>query len=174
MNISDDNLTELICQHLDRSTQDLDAEVVARLDALRMQAMERTATDTDSVDEALLVDAVLTGLEEQPLPGSVSSRLDAMRAQAVDRYTAPEAKPTKPQIQTWLQTWFGEKLALSASMVATACVLVTVVSLVYVREGSEGNLTLNDELTLVASAEDLELYENLDFYLWLDENGFAN
>ena len=59
-------------------------------------------------------------------------------------------------------------------MVATACVLVTVVSLVYVNGNSSGNLSLDDELVLVASADDLELYENLDFYLWLDENGFAN
>jgi hypothetical protein len=174
MNISHDKLTALVCQYLDRSTQDLDAEIVARLDAVRMQALQRTAADADAVDEALLVDALLTGLEEQPLPDSVANRLDAMRAQAVDKYTAPAARPAQAQIQTWLQTWFGEKFALSASMVATACVLVTVVSLVYVREGSEGNLTLNDELTLIASAEDLELYENLDFYLWLDENGFAN
>lgn len=174
MSITDDKLTELIRQRLDRSALELDGEIVARLDAIRTQAMQRPVADTDSVDEELLVDTVLTGLEEQPVPDFVSSRLDAMRAQAVDKYTAPMAKPAKPQLQTWLQNWLGEKFALSASMVATACVLVTVVSLVYVREGSEGNLTLDDELTLIASAEDLELYENLDFYLWLDENGFAN
>jgi hypothetical protein len=29
-------------------------------------------------------------------------------------------------------------------------------------------------LKLVASADELELYENLDFYLWLEENGIPD
>ena len=76
--------------------------------------------------------------------------------------------------QSLVSRFFAGGFPVTASMVATACVLVTVVSLVYVNGNSSGNLSLDDELVLVASADDLELYENLDFYLWLDENGFAN
>jgi hypothetical protein len=52
--------------------------------------------------------------------------------------------------------------------------MVTVVSLFYVSSRPAGILSLEEEISLIASAEDIELYENLDFYLWLDENGIPD
>jgi hypothetical protein len=55
-------------------------------------------------------------------------------------------------------------------MLATACVVVTAISIFYVDSRPAGTVTLNEEIGLVATAEDIELYDNLEFYLWLAEN----
>jgi len=55
-------------------------------------------------------------------------------------------------------------------MLATTCVMVTAISIFYVNSRPAGTLTLEEEISLVATAEDIELYENLEFYLWLAEN----
>jgi hypothetical protein len=50
--------------------------------------------------------------------------------------------------------------------------MVTAISIFYVNSRPTGTLTLEEEIDLVAAAEDIELYENLEFYLWLAENEF--
>jgi hypothetical protein len=48
--------------------------------------------------------------------------------------------------------------------------VVTAISIFYVDSRPAGTVTLNEEIGLVATAEDIELYDNLEFYLWLAEN----
>ncbi len=77
------------------------------------------------------------------------------------------------RIQQLFQSVFETNRAMT-SMAATACVMVTVVSFFYVSSRPTGILSLEEEIGLIASADDIELYENLDFYLWLEENGMPN
>lgn len=173
MNNSEDKFIQQVCQYLDRSLLELDDSTVTRLDGARAEALLRNVTGDSAVEEELLMDSVLTNLEDQEPPAHIASRLDAIRAQALSRQFATEKQPHR-NLWERLQELFGGGFSLSASMLATACVLVTVVSLFYVGSSPDRNLNLDEELTLIASAQDLELYENLDFYLWLEENGFAN
>ena len=173
MNKNDETLIQQICQHLDRSVLQLDDSTSSRLDKARETALQRTPIDEPALEEAMFVDSVLTSLEDQEQAPYISSRLDAIRAQALSRQACLEGKTDSTRVSNLLGL-FGGIFSLPASMLATACVLVTVVSLFYVGSNSNRNLSVDEELTLIASAEDLELYENLDFYLWLEENGFAN
>jgi len=66
------------------------------------------------------------------------------------------------------------QMALPAKMLATACLTVTIVSLFYTASRPAGTLPLEEEIALIASADDYELVENLDFYLWLADNGIPN
>lgn len=174
MSNAEQQLVQSICQQLDHSLVDVERNMGSRLDAVRKAALLRSTSDEESMDEALFTDSVLSALEDQLQPGFIETRLDAMRAQAVGRLGTTAKASRLGKWQSWIAQFFGGAVPLTASMFATACVLLTVVSLVYVNGSSNRSLSLDDELVLVASAEDLELYENLDFYLWLDENGFAN
>ena len=67
-----------------------------------------------------------------------------------------------------------DRFSIPVRVFATTCVIVTVVSLLTVFPDSATPLSLDEEISLIASADDLELYENLDFYMWLAENGLPN
>jgi hypothetical protein len=55
-------------------------------------------------------------------------------------------------------------------MAATACVIITVAVLFYNAPAPTDSPPLDPNIGLIASADELELYENLDFYVWLAEN----
>ena len=66
------------------------------------------------------------------------------------------------------------RLSVPVSAFATACVLVTVATLFFqFPEQPTGELAEADIL-LFASSDEIELYDNLEFYLWLAENGLPN
>ncbi len=173
MSRSEEQFIQSVCEVLERSLADVEQQMGSRLDAARMAALQRSSAADPSADETMLADSLLNSLEDQPQPDFVNKRLDAMRARAIGQLDAAPASTSRNSWQAWLDRVFTGAFPLPASMLATACVLLTVVSLVYVNDGSRSNMSLDDELVLVASADDLELYENLDFYLWLDENGFT-
>ncbi len=174
MNKSEQQFVQAIREHLDRSLEEVELTMSSRLDAVREAALLRESSEDNSLDENLFTDSLLSALEDQQAPAFVEKRLDAMRAQAIGRLNSTSTEPHRNLWLSRIGQFIGGDFPLSASMIATACVLLTVVSLVYVNSDSSGTLSLDDELVLVASADDLELYENLDFYLWLDENGFTN
>ncbi len=169
-------LVAKICEQLDRSVDQLDQTVLSKLDAARAHALSAKpeAANLESLADELLIDSVLSTLEEQAeLPPSIEQRLNRMRNEALSRLSdKPTAQSPLSGVTDWLQEFFGDNLSLSASMIATACLVVTVATLFYSPADQIEDFSLDDELVLVASADDLELYENLDFYLWLEENGF--
>ena len=75
---------------------------------------------------------------------------------------------------TLIKEQFNNSFSLPVGMIATACLTVTVVTLFYTSSNPGSEFSVDDELLLIASADELELYENLDFYLWLEETGFEN
>jgi len=60
---------------------------------------------------------------------------------------------------------------LPAGGLVTACLLVTVVVLQW--PDSARISPVDSDILLFASADEIELYENLEFYLWLAENGMS-
>ena len=181
-NLQEDILVQAICSHLDASITQLDPAIETRLDSMREAALasqSRVAESNPAATEAALVQNVRSRLQEIPaLDPAIKSRLDAARRQAVSRLQQRQSSPLQTllaQAQYQLTSLLSMTQTMRpANMVATACVMVTVVSLFYVSSRPTGTLPLEDELVLIASADDIELYENLDFYLWLAENGLPN
>ena len=178
MNNSDeDKFIADIRERLDRSIEDLEPTLISKLDSIREGALKLQSKSASSEqDEELLIDSILTRLDDQPaLPDDVSRRLDQMRTEAVRRAnTTPAQESLFGFAQNWLRDLVGNAFSIPVGMIATACLTITVVTLFYTSSDPLNEFTVDEELLLVASAEDLELYENLDFYLWLEETGFEN
>ena len=60
-------------------------------------------------------------------------------------------------------------MARPALAVASLCVLVIAITLSMSPEEESGNLDFFESMDIITSRDDLEMYENLEFYLWLDE-----
>lgn len=171
--MSEEQFLQAIREHLDRSIEPLPLETTARLDSARLSAVQaRVASQPDAVANKLR-----DGLDELgELPTGINGRLDLARQQAMARYRPRNAFSLRLQrsVDALWSSLAGLNLQKTAGMVATACVVVTTASILLWNTPADTPLSLEDELALVASAEDFELYENLDFYLWLAENGMPN
>jgi hypothetical protein len=110
------------------------------------------------------------------LSPNIEARLDQIRQSAVAKFEQLQEKTTgtsRFSLSAWIKTQSHSfNLSASAGMLTTACVMVTAISIFYVNSRPTGTLTLKEEIGLVATAEDIELYENLEFNLWLAENEF--
>ena len=163
---------EDIRNKLNQQLLPLDSELNERLTQLRGQALQRLHSETASEDESLLIDGVVNRLDDlaEPTP-EIQQRLNRMRRQAIAQGTGDtQAAGFWEQFREL----FSAQNRLGLSMVATACLTVTVASVFYVNNNPNEAFGTDPELTLVASADELELYENLDFYLWLEENGIPD
>lgn len=167
---ADDKLVQNIRAALDRQADSLDANIQTRLDAVR----RRTIQHAEGLQEE---DPLLAAVRQQldasarSLDPTIQQKLQHLRRQALSQTTAPLSVRLFNRLHDTLTDY---RLALPAGAFATACVLITAVSIFY--RGPDGiePLEFSEELTLLASADDLELYENLDFYLWLADNGIPN
>lgn len=167
MNALDEaTFVEEVCKRLDRSIAHLPPSTLLRLDASRQTAVMQRA---QLGDEGLAA-AVSRELDERgAVPPEIEARLNQIRQSAVAKYEKQQAQ--QPSIATWIKAQFDAfNFAAPAGMLATACLLVTAISLFYVNARPTGTLSLEEEIGLVATAEDIELYENLEFYMWLAEN----
>ncbi|MDD9959332.1 MAG: hypothetical protein OXU66_10355 [Gammaproteobacteria bacterium] len=172
--LDDDQFLKEIHMRLERSISDLDTSLSSRLDQIRQQALV-TPQQNISIDDEPLVGGVVNTLEDnEKLSPVLEQRLDQIRNNALTRMRSESSRHSQ-SIFGRLKNTFADRLRIGfpvpASMFASACVMATVVSLFYVSSRPAGTLSLEEELLLIASAEDIELYENLDFYLWLAENG---
>jgi hypothetical protein len=112
-----------------------------------------------SRDEEKFVNGIKQQLDEQidGMDGHTLSRLRQARAAALTESTE--------------RTWRWQPLAALASVTALA---VAVWLAMPVDNGSEHNMAALDDMELLASADDLEFYENIEFYEWVesqDEQG---
>lgn len=179
MNKLEENIfIQEICQRLDASIAHLDPSISARLDSARQTALYGNM-QAGIEDEDLLAEKVRRELNDNTaVTEEIEARLDQIRQQAMARLGTADSR-TAPSMLANIRNWFDARftafgVSVPASMLATACVLVTVVSIFYVSFPPAGSLSLEDEISLLASAEDIELYENLEFYLWLAENESLN
>ncbi len=171
--LNEDIFLQEVCKHLDASIAHLPQAIEQRLTEGRQAALLQKAhlmQDTEGL--ALTVSRELD--DNSPLSPDIEARLDQIRDSAVARFEQLQEKTKKPSrlsLLVWTKTQFNSfNFSASAGMLATACVMVTVISIFYVNSRPTGSLTLEEEISLVATAEDIELYENLEFYLWLVEN----
>jgi len=182
--LSEEQLVAAICQRLDKSIAHLEPTLAVRLDAARESALSLNLTQQSQVaadDDPLLIGGVLNTLDDNSeLSPEIEHRLDQIRHQAMQRLSQQKSPGRVDQpILGWLKD-FREFLHNGVSyplgMVATACLTVTVVSLFYLSSIEETSVGAGaeEEILLIASATEIELYENLDFYLWLEEIEQAN
>ena len=177
--LDEDQFVKAICAQLDASNAQLDPALVTRLDQMRKAALAVQFAHTGNAAHDTLLQDIRDTLQSAPeLSPVLVSRLDAARKLAVAKMRQRQASPVRRLLARLVFEISGvldmSKLARPANMLATACVMVTAISLFYVSSRPAGNLLLEEEIVLIASADDLELYENLDFYLWLAENGLPN
>lgn len=163
-----------ICQRLDASIAHLQPTITERLDNARQAALlaKSEAIQQDIESLASIVSRELN--ENATVPLEIEARLDQIRHRAITKLEEIESQKKESRssaLGSSLKSKFdSSNLLASAGMLATACVLITAISIFYVSTRPAGSLTFEDEISLVASAEDIELYENLEFYLWLAEN----
>lgn len=160
---------ERIRRRLDVELGDLDSATLARLETARKLALAQAGPTTAVAATGALHDPLS---RRDTLPPEIESRLDAIRQRAVTRLQAGEAIPAQRQPRNSLASLFNDRPWLTG-MVTAAFVAVTTTSILLLNSPPD-SLSLEAELALVASATDIELYENLDFYLWLAENGLSN
>ncbi len=167
-------LVQEICRQLDASIAHLPKSTLQHLDASRHAAvMQRPHLSAQ--DDENLASAVSRELDDRnSLSPEIKARLNQIRQSAVAKFEKlqeDKAGSAGFSLGAWLKTQLDTfNLTASAGMLATACVLVAAVSIFYLNSRPTGTLSLAEEISLVATAEDIELYENLEFYLWLAEN----
>ena len=172
--LDEEVLVQKVCGHLDARIAHLPQPVEQFLTESRQAALLQNAY-LGSHDAAGLAQAVSKELDENSaLAPDIEARLDQIRHNAVARFEQLQEEATETSgfsLSAWIKTQVDSfNFSASAGMLATACVMVTALSIFYVNSRPTGTLTLEEEIGLVATAEDIELYENLEFYLWLSEN----
>ncbi len=171
-------LVQEICRQLNASIEHLHPSIHHRLDNARQAALlKQPRLAQQNVDGlAQLVSRELD--DNATVPAEIEARLDQIRHKAIARFEKLETRSKQSKganLLGWFKFQFDSfNLAASAGMLASACVLITAISIFYVNSRPTGTFTLEEEIGLVASAEDIELYENLEFYLWLAENESLN
>ena len=169
--------------HLDKSIAQLDADIGLRLDSMREQALnpsEKVVVDLGELRATdKLVQTIRTNLEHSAsMPAEIEARLDDIRRRAIAKLELSREKSLHSPVAALRQQFRvlldSFKMPMPARLMATACVMVTAVSLFYVALKPPGSLSFEEEISLIASADDIELYENLEFYLWLAETELPN
>jgi len=125
--------------------------------------MTKTTQDTDT----RIIEHIRRRLDEdvEALDSATLSRLEQSRRLAL----AATAQPKRPW---WRILWSGDRptgdwlvpAGAFASVFATALALTLMVA-----EPENGIAHAVDDLELFTAGEDLELYENLEFYQWLED-----
>lgn len=172
--LDDEVLVQEVCRHLDASVAHLPLAIEQNLGESRQTALLQNAHLVTQYAEDLADTVSMEFDDRSTLSPDIEARLDQIRHSAVARFKLLQKKTTEPSrgsLSAWIKTQFDSfNFSASAGMLTTACVLVTAISVFYVNSRLTGSLTLEDEISLVATAEEIELYENLEFYLWLSEN----
>ncbi|MCI5106307.1 MAG: hypothetical protein MRY76_06325 [Pseudomonadales bacterium] len=165
---SEEEFIAAVGRMLDRSLEQLDPAIQQRLDSARQLAQSQ-----DSLT-APLSHAARQSLDRQSeISPEVEARLDQIRQRALDRMPGPAEYRQRRSLMEVISEGLQQRAwQLSAGMLATGFVLVTAISLL--PYGSNTELSLDQELALLATEDDIELYQNLDFYLWLAENEFES
>jgi len=89
----------------------------------------------------------------QSLGGNTLSMIRQIRTQAVDKAVTRQS--------SWSAIFTGA--------LATACVMVFAV-MILLKSPLSNHIVPPDDLDLISSSESLELYEDLEFYEWLEDD----
>lgn len=163
-----------VMETLDASLTQLPQSMQERLDGVRHAAMAQAQeaeieNDFDHVNYG----RVFTDSEKQ-IPETVKTRLDEIRAQAMQRARNGQNGTERSWIVQawWSKLWPPRGFAVPASAFASVCMLVTTLAIFNMPESPESMpLAVAENSLVLASEEEIELYENLEFYQWLADNG---
>lgn len=162
-----------VAAELDNSLGCLSAAERARLDAARRASLLRAGLE--SVGQPAAHSAFARALDEsaERIPDDVRQRLDSIRAQAMARARA-DRRSTEAASRR-LAWRLPRGFAVPAGAFASVCMLVTTLALFSTSEVPEVlPVALSEDGLLIGSADELELYQNLEFYQWLADNGLQN
>ena len=124
-------------------------------------------SNTSRDDDAGLVERIRRRLDQDVngLDSATLSRLEQARRLAL-------AAVAQPRRRWWRMTWVASRPARDwlVPAGAFASVVATVVAVtLMVMEPGNGLAREADDLELLTAGEELELYENLEFYQWLQD-----
>lgn len=163
-----------VADTLESSLIQLPPALESRLDSARHAAMLQ-AWEMDGERNAAQANfGALLDSSAPKIPESVHLRLDAIRAQAMQRASAAQLKSQQshPDVAWWKKLWPAQGFAVPVSAFASISVLVTTIAIFSGTNAPETMPLIVAENSLVLASEDeIELYENLEFYQWLAENG---
>ena len=91
---------------------------------------------------------------EQALDELTLAKLKAARMRALEQVGQ------RPRYAWWLPTGF-------ATAVISALLIINVWNQTSIRDSVEPELSAFDDLQLLSAGEELDMFEDLDFYLWL-------
>jgi hypothetical protein len=160
-----------VAAELDTSLGSLTIAQSARLDAARCRALERVIVQgaADSDGHPALARTLSDSAEQ--IPSDVRRRLDGIRAQAMLK--ARDAQRAESRDRPWWR--LPREFAVPAGAFASVCMLVTTLALYTPGDVPEVlPVALSEDGLLITSADELELYQNLEFYQWLADNGLQN
>jgi len=124
-------------------------------------------SNTSRDDDAGLVERIRRRLDQDVngLDSATLSRLEQARRLAL-------AAVAQPRRRWWRMTWVASRPArdwlVPAGAFASVVATVVAVTLMVMEPGS-GLAREADDLELLTAGEELELYENLEFYQWLQD-----
>lgn len=158
---------------LNASMSGLPPSVTARLNSIRESAVASADADlqrASMTSEPATGSAVLARRNDS-LPTDVVDRLDDIRARAMQR-AAQRSQRGHGLLTGWRERLDGLSFGVPAGAFASICVLVTTLAIFNLLASEEPiPASLAEDVLLLASVDDIELYENLEFYQWLAENG---
>jgi hypothetical protein len=174
-NHDQDQLLKHIREALDQSVSAIDADTRFRLDDIRRQALQqqRVSEPVNDSEENLLM-AARAGLDDSvaDLDPDIVASLDRARKSALEQNDPSESAAGFRQ--TLAALFRLPPVTAPVGAFATACVLVTMVGLFYQLPLQGGSDLADADVLLFASGDEIELYGNLEFYLWLADNGLPN
>ncbi len=96
------------------------------------------------------------------LDANTLSKIRQIRAQAIEM--------AREKANSRHKNWLLNKQGIFVGGLATACVMVFAV-MVLLKSPTPMQAVPVDDIELISSSDDLELFEDLEFYEWLEEDG---
>ena len=176
-----DKILDRIRRRLDQSTANLDSHTLERLDEIRARALARESIQESVNDgEESFLAAVRVSLDDSvaELEPDILFSLEQSRKEVLAHLVTPTRQARRPTLEK-LRCHFLDfvspiRLAVPAGSLAAICVLAAAVTLFYRMPDQTGSEIADADILLFASSDEIELYDNLDFYLWLADNGLSN
>jgi hypothetical protein len=160
-----------VAAELDTSLSILTPAQRARLDAARRESLERVSVPVAAESDGHPALARTLSDSAEQIPAHVRGRLDEIRAQTMLR--ARDAQRTESMGRQWWR--LPREFAVPAGAFASVCMLVTTLAIYLPGDDPEVlPVPLSEDGLLITTADELELYQNLEFYQWLADNGLQN
>ena len=106
------------------------------------------------MNDSDLQDHTRRSLNEPPLDPATRNRLDTARQQALD------SRPSR----VWTT------YAMPALVTASLAAITIVITLTQLSDPPAVDVDAIETFEIITSRDELEMYENLEFYLWLDDS----